>query len=344
MKTELKIRILRNNGCYAVGAYKHELVKRLNKKTNETKTVNHTKRFYEAPYNAFAKSPITEYAQAVIETMVAPTVYKALKIVLAKAWTPKIEKLLNECVAYMRKMDMVVDAYDEWARTEAEQDEGKTQYTKTHRFKLRKIETKDKNGKRKVYRFRQECIPYETLHYTNYGRLMNELNIADGLDVEDLFQECRLSLCELVYMGVVSNPAELKESRVYAFKAVHNAITKERRTESKHVSLTKSENEEGNEAETDIETNDNHANVNIESLFSGIEKVLRAKLKEHMNNKQINNICLTLHWVYRNGCTQQEVAERLDTTQQQVSRYCKYISKYLYSAEMITAIHDCMSA
>lgn len=341
MKTELKIRIMRNTGCYAVGAYKHELVTKVDKKTNKTKTVNHTERTYEAPFNTFAKSHITEYAQAVIETMVAPTVYKALKIVLAKSWTPKIEKLLNECVAYMRKMDMVVDAYDEWARTEAEQDEGKIQYTKTHRFKLRKFETKSKDGKKKVFRFRQECIPYDTLHFTNYGRLMNELNIADGLDVEDLFQECRLALCELVYMGIAHNPAELKESRVYAFKAVHAAITKERRTESKHVSLTKSESEEGNEAETDIETNSTYDEVDRLDALEAIEKALAKRLDKRCN---VENVCKTMWLKYYVGMSNTGIASELGVTEKAVRNYDGYIKSNLYSIDILTALHDIMTA
>ena len=235
MKTKTYIAVLNRGGmpCYIAGAKKYEQYS-TEKDGNaivKTKITREAEWTQEAEWGGKASTAPTEYFGAVCEKLAPVLVYRALKTVYQKEATEKIRLLMNECVAIAKSHSFAqyeyMESVKETARDEKERKDAESmrlQEVKHHTYK----QISGADGKRR----RVECIPYDTLDNTAFGKdVSTNMGLAGGCDVYDLLQCANLAMLDLYYFGLLHKPADIFDCSDYIYKRV-NALIRAERTQA----------------------------------------------------------------------------------------------------------------
>lgn len=294
----------------------------------------------------------TDLFVAVLDKYVPQMVYTCLNTINAKSPNEKIRKLMNECIAYAKSTDSVIEEFESSISDnivgympdsataadilkELEYAEGHVlQYAKLHTYTMQKGE----DGKlHKV-----EIVPYETNENTRFGMVRNrDINIAPGLDCEDLMQTAKMAMIELAKVGLVRNVSDFWNYSGYVYKAVNTDIQDEKKRAIRQDSLIEID-EDGEEKTVTIASVDRRlAKIEKQAVFAKMIDVITANCDKRSDSSKV---VATFKLLYIDGHTQAKVAEKLGVKQQQIARYAKTIQKLLASPETYTALHDCIGA
>ena len=235
MSEKTFIAVLNRGGvpCYISGTKKTEQysTEKDGNVATGTRVTRETAWTQETAWTAKDPAAPTDYFGAVCEKFAPVLVYRALKTVYQKEATEKIRLLMNECVAIAKTHSYAQYEYMESVKEVAKDDRERRdaenmtlQEVKHHRYK----QVKGVDGKTR----RVECVPYDTLENTSFGKEVNaNMGLAGGCDVYDLLQCADLAMLDLYYFGLIHKPTDIFESADYIFKRV-NALIRAERTQA----------------------------------------------------------------------------------------------------------------
>lgn len=173
-------------------------------------------------------APPTEYYAAVMEQYAPILTYRALRTIYQRSPIDRIRQLMQECTAMMRTasttqwewMETVADTATD-ARERQDATDMRYQTVKHHTRKA----VQGADGNRRMV----ECIPYDTVENTFFGKAVNtDLGLAGGCDVYDLIQAANVAMLDLYYLGMVHRPADVIACADYVCKRVNALIMAER--------------------------------------------------------------------------------------------------------------------
>lgn len=267
--------------------------------------------------------------------------YTALQTIYTNHADPKIDRLMKECLEFMHSSVDTLSDFSDYLTAKYEAEGGKTvmQEKKTHKYKTVMID-----GKRK----RMECLPYDTLELTDYGKEMFAETAKNGmgndLDVQDLIQEAVLSILEIVRYGLANDTFTLWAYSNYIYKRI-NAYIRRNARRYQEVSFesmqakAKTDEEFASENKLfDVYTFENaDFGMMKESLLSFLAESLPTKA-----NKE--NIIHAFTACKLNGKTEAEEAEVLKVSRRMVSKYILAAERHLSTDEAKKYIRDMIYA
>lgn len=267
--------------------------------------------------------------------------YTALKTIYANHADEKILTLMHECLDYMHSSVDTLSDFSDYLEMKYEKDGEKTtiQEKKTHKYITVSID-----GKRK----RIECLPYETIEMTAYGKeLFAETAknwIGNDLDIQDLIQEAVLSVLEIVRYGLADDTFSLWSYSNYYYKRLNAYIRKNARRYNE-ISLEKMREKAKNDEEFasenglfDVYTFEN-ANLNV--MKENIINYLYRKLPSRCAKDKVIKAFVDCKF---GGLTTRAEAKVLDVSAMMISKYLSTAEKCLSTDEAKTFLHDMIYA
>lgn len=288
-----------------------------------------------------AKDPVapTDYFGAVCEKFAPVLVYRALKTVYQKEATEKIRLLMNECVAIAKTHSYAQYEYMESIKEVAKDDkERKTaesmtlQEVKHHRYK----QVKGADGKSR----RVECVPYDTLENTSFGKEVNaNMGLAGGCDVYDLLQCADLAMLDLYYFGLIHKPTDIFESADYIFKRV-NALIRAERTQAIKCDSIDYMTDDGEVMQiTDKQADRMIANIDRDVTISAMSEYL---LKVADKRTKMDDYSKFVP-LFVSGMGDTEISMKTGILREQCGRYRAKAGKALQSSGMYEVLRSLVS-
>lgn len=288
-----------------------------------------------------AKDPVapTDYFGAVCEKFAPVLVYRALKTVYQKEATEKIRLLMNDCVAIAKTHSYAQYEYMESVKEVAKDDRERRdaenmtlQEVKHHRYK----QVKGADGKTR----RVECVPYDTLENTSFGKEVNaNMGLAGGCDVYDLLQCADLAMLDLYYFGLIHKPTDIFESADYIFKRV-NALIRAERTQAIKCDSIDYMTDDGEVMQiTDRQADRMIANVDRNVAVKKIVDLAVEKAGRRTDRTKYTEF-ITLYMVNKN-CI--DIAKRMNIGYTQAQRYARTLEMACTSADMVELLRSIVS-
>ena len=304
-----------------------------------TRVTRETAWTQETAWGAKAPAAPTDYFGAVCEKFAPVLVYRALKTVYQKEATEKIRLLMNECVAIAKTYSYAQYEYMESVKEVAKDNrERKTaenmtlQEVKHHYYK----QVKGTDGKAR----RVECVPYDTLENTSFGKEVNaNMGLAGGCDVYDLLQCANLAMLDLYYLGMIHKPTDIFDCSDYIFKRV-NALIRAERTQAIKCDSIDYMTDDGEVMQiTDKQADRMIANIDRNMTISAISEYLlkvadkRTKMDDYKKFVPL----------FVSGMGDTEISAKTNILREQCGRYRAKACKALQSSGMYEVLRSMVS-
>lgn len=289
------------------------------------------------PYTA--DHNFTDYFTAVALELAPKMTYTALRTVYASSCNPMMLNLMTQCIQYSSGSQITHEQFEQFlsdcdnitgyinadlsdsevVRQIAYANEQVKSIAKVHTYEMRT----GADGKR----HKVEVIPYVTFEQTEYGKAVDkEEQVNSDMEVNDLIQTALNAICELCYFGLVSTPADVWSFSSYVYKAVNKHI-ESMKSRRGHLDSLYTYDDKGNESVITIKSADKKIErLERDSVLDSLEALIVENIDKRMD---VEKVLITYNEIYRNGESEQYVANLLGCKQQQVSRYKKAIKQAL---------------
>lgn len=310
-------------------------------------------------------STISDFGIGYIEQVARKLAYRSLNTIFTNSGNPKIFDMMKDLVFNYRSSfesesrriqylanSQVIQGYfgseslknpktnSDYKRIEQEKyfaDNGISSFEKYH-YK-RKVVDNDGIG------HMVECIPYVTRQNTVYGTTCNKVyQVSNCNDSEDVLQIARLTLYELVSLGLIHNFSDVWHYKNLIYKRINSYIISEKHSvnfSSGYSSYSYDENNNVTEkrfSEKSIEKIVD--SISIDQIASAVSEYLSTNTR--MKDESIKQT-IVIFGMLLNGLDTRTIASELNISQNLVMRRKESIKNAISNSEVYELLHSALN-